>query len=83
MSYAPSGGAATARQTRFPAWAFYGVLFGILGALSILAWGPIGVSGTYPRFIGEILELVAPSYPAPTSTSRRSATSSPRGRPSS
>ena len=62
MSFAPSGGAATARQTRFPAWAFYGVLFGILGALSILAWGPIGVSGTYPRFIGEILELVAPSY---------------------
>jgi len=64
MSYAPSGGAATARQTRFPAWAFYGVLFGILGALSILAWGPIGVSGTYPRFIGELLTLVAPDYAA-------------------
>ncbi len=25
-------------------WVFYGILFGILGTLSILAWGPIGVS---------------------------------------
>jgi uncharacterized membrane protein YedE/YeeE len=45
-------------------WVFYGILFGILGTLSILAWGPIGVSGTYPRFIGELLTLVAPDYAA-------------------
>jgi uncharacterized membrane protein YedE/YeeE len=45
-------------------WVFYGVLFGFLGALSILAWGPIGVSGTYPRVVGAVLELVAPSYAA-------------------
>ena len=45
-------------------WLFYGVLFGVLGALSIIAWGPIGVSGTYPRLIGELLTLVVPDYAA-------------------
>jgi uncharacterized membrane protein YedE/YeeE len=63
MSFSASG-AATESPKKFAPWAFYGVLFGILGALSILAWGPIGVSGTYPRFIGEILGAVAPSYAA-------------------
>ena len=43
-------------------WVFYGVLFGILGAISIIVWGPIGVSGTYPRFIGAILQVLDPSY---------------------
>lgn len=43
-------------------WALYGVLFGLLGAISIIVWGPIGVSGTYPRFIGWIATLVDPAY---------------------
>ena len=32
--------------------ALLGSLFGLVGAASILLWGPIGVSGTYPRLIG-------------------------------
>ena len=43
-------------------WVFYGILFGFLGAISILVWGPIGVSGTYPRFIGAIMQFVDPAY---------------------
>lgn len=43
-------------------WVFYGILFGLLGAFSILVWGPIGVSGTYPRFIGAIMQVVDPAY---------------------
>lgn len=43
-------------------WVLYGILFGLLGAASIIVWGPIGVSGTYPRFIGAVLQLVDPSY---------------------
>lgn len=49
---------------RPPRWAVLGVLFGILSASSILLYGPIGVSGTYPRFIGSILRRVAPEYAA-------------------
>ncbi len=45
-------------------WVFYGILFGLLGAVSIIVWGPIGVSGTYPRFIGAILRVVDPAYAA-------------------
>ncbi len=43
-------------------WVVYGILFGLLGAASIIIWGPIGVSGTYPRFIGAVLQLVDPAY---------------------
>jgi hypothetical protein len=43
-------------------WVFYGILFGILGTISIIVWGPIGVSGTYPRFIGALAQLVDPAY---------------------
>jgi uncharacterized protein len=43
-------------------WVFYGILFGFLGAASIIIWGPIGVSGTYPRFIGAVLQLFDPAY---------------------
>jgi uncharacterized membrane protein YedE/YeeE len=46
--------------SKLPAWAKLGAIFGVVSALSILAWGPIGVSGTYPRFIGAILRLVTP-----------------------
>lgn len=47
-----------------PRWAVLGTLFGILGAAAIALYGPIGVSGTYPRFIGAILRRVAPAYAA-------------------
>lgn len=43
-------------------WVFYGILFGLLGAASIIVWGPIGVSGTYPRFVGAVLGLFDPAY---------------------
>ncbi len=45
-----------------PAWATLGVIFGLVGAASIALWGPIGVSGTYPRVIGAVLRLVDPGY---------------------
>jgi len=47
-----------------PAWGKLGVLFGIVSAASIVLWGPIGVSGTYPRFVGAVLWLLDPGYAA-------------------
>lgn len=43
-------------------WLRLGIAFGIVSALSILLWGPIGVSGTYPRFIGELARLFDPAF---------------------
>ena len=51
-------------DSRLPPWAKFGILFGLVSAASILLWGPIGVSGTYPRFIGAVLRVVAPGYAA-------------------
>jgi uncharacterized membrane protein YedE/YeeE len=50
------------RTSTIPPWLFYGVLFGLLGATSIVLWGPIGVSGTYPRFIGTLFRAFDPAY---------------------
>lgn len=61
-AYAPP--AIATGDTRFPPWAKYGIMFGLVSAASILLWGPIGVSGTYPRLIGEAMRLVAPTYAA-------------------
>ena len=47
-----------------PAWALLGIAFGLVGAASIMLWGPIGVSGTYPRFIGELARLFDPAFAA-------------------
>jgi uncharacterized membrane protein YedE/YeeE len=44
-----------------PRWATLGVLFGLVSIASILLYGPIGVSGTYPRFIGAIWRAVDPA----------------------
>jgi uncharacterized membrane protein YedE/YeeE len=49
-------------STKLPPWAMLGALFGVVSALSILTFGPIGVSGTYPRFIGAIGRRVAPAW---------------------
>ena len=49
---------------RLPPWAYLGILFGLVGAASIALWGPIGVSGTYSRFIGATLRVVSPEYAA-------------------
>ena len=54
----------TRLATGFPAWAKLGVLFGIVSAASIVLWGPIGVSGTYPRFVGAVLRVFDPAYAA-------------------
>lgn len=51
---------AAAGSVGVPSWAKFGAIFGVVGALSILSWGPIGVSGTYPRFIGAILRRITP-----------------------
>jgi uncharacterized protein len=68
MSYAASAPStanpSAVRSDKLPPWVFYGILFGLLGAASIVLWGPIGVSGTYPRFIGEIFRAVDPAYAA-------------------
>ncbi len=47
-----------------PNWLSLGIVFGLVGAASILLWGPIGVSGTYPRLIGEIARVLDPAYAA-------------------
>ncbi|MDQ8154359.1 MAG: YeeE/YedE thiosulfate transporter family protein [Gemmatimonadota bacterium] len=57
---APPASSVAAGSSGVPAWAKFGVIFGVVGALSILTWGPIGVSGTYPRFIGAIMRRLAP-----------------------
>ena len=49
---------------RLPSWARLGIVFGVVSAASIALWGPIGVSGTYPRFIGMLLRAVSPDYAA-------------------
>jgi uncharacterized membrane protein YedE/YeeE len=59
----PAAASPTAVRTeKLPPWLFYGILFGLLGAASILLWGPIGVSGTYPRLIGAMFRAVDPAY---------------------
>ncbi len=45
-----------------PGWAWLGFLFGLVSAASIALWGPIGVSGTYPRLVGAALRRVAPGW---------------------
>ena len=47
-----------------PRWAMLGALFGFLSAASIALFGPIGVSGTYPRFVGAVLRAITPEYAA-------------------
>ena len=66
MTHASTSIPMTAGRTEFhaPRWAVLGALFGLLGAAAIALYGPIGVSGTYPRFIGAILRRVAPAYAA-------------------
>ena len=68
MSHAaPTVPVATQKAVRtdtLPPWLFYGILFGLLGAASIALWGPIGVSGTYPRLIGAIVRRLDPAYAA-------------------
>lgn len=61
---APPAPVAAQRTGKLPPWASLGILFGVVGVLSIIAWGPIGVSGTYPRIIGEAARLVSPGYAA-------------------
>src|SRR5512147_3259037 len=50
--------------TRLPRWASLGILFGLLSTVAIALYGPIGVSGTYPRFVGAVLRRVTPDYAA-------------------
>lgn len=47
-----------------PPWALTGILFGLLSATAILLFGPIGVSGTYPRVIGAIAQFLDPGWAA-------------------
>ena len=47
-----------------PRWAVLGVLFGMLSAVAIALYGPIGVSGTYPRVVGALSRRIAPAYAA-------------------
>ena len=47
--------------SKLPPWAKLGAIFGVVSAFSILTWGPIGVSGTYPRFVGAILRRIDPT----------------------
>jgi len=49
---------------RPPRWAVLGVLFGVVSILSVALYGPIGVSGTYPRVVGEVMRALAPDAAA-------------------
>lgn len=53
-----------ARASRVPRWAALGALFGLVSIASIVLYGPIGVSGTYPRFIGAIWRAAEPASAA-------------------
>ena len=66
MTHASTSVPVTAARTTLdpPRWALLGVLFGLLSTAAIALYGPIGVSGTYPRFIGAILRRVSPAYAA-------------------
>ena len=49
-------------SSKLPAWAKLGAIFGVVSALSILTFGPIGVSGTYPRFVGAVMRRLDPAW---------------------
>jgi uncharacterized membrane protein YedE/YeeE len=51
----------TLRARSMPPWARLGVLFGLLSAASIALFGPIGVSGTYPRVVGALWRVADPA----------------------
>lgn len=51
-------------RVQVPRWASLGVLFGLLSTAAIALYGPIGVSGTYPRFVGAVLRALTPEYAA-------------------
>lgn len=55
---------ATRAGARLPRWAVLGAMFGVVSAAAIALYGPIGVSGTYPRFIGSVARRIAPGYAA-------------------
>lgn len=55
---------AIAEAHHVPTWVRLGVLFGLLGSVSIALFGPIGVSGTYPRLIGSLWRAAAPAAAA-------------------
>jgi len=58
----PMVAAEAVRARPLPRWAVLGALFGLVSAASIALWAPIGVSGTYPRFIGALLRRLSPGY---------------------
>lgn len=45
-------------------WLKLGLVFGLVSAASILLFGPIGVSGTYPRAFGWLAGLLDPEFAA-------------------
>lgn len=55
---------ATLPKSGMPSWASLGIIFGLVGTASIVLFGPIGVSGTYPRLIGEAARVLDPAYAA-------------------
>ncbi|HVX41768.1 MAG TPA: YeeE/YedE thiosulfate transporter family protein [Gemmatimonadaceae bacterium] len=56
--------AAPSTAGRVPRWVSLGAVFGVVSIAAIALYGPIGVSGTYPRFIGSIARRIAPAYAA-------------------
>jgi uncharacterized membrane protein YedE/YeeE len=63
-SLAAPAAAATRVAARPPRWATLGVLFGLVSVAAIALYGPIGVSGTYPRVVGELLRALDPAAAA-------------------
>jgi len=54
--------ATSTATSSLPQWAKLGIVFGLLSAASIALYGPIGVSGTYPRFVGAIARVLDPAF---------------------
>lgn len=51
-------------ESKGPSWVRLGVGFGLLGAVSMALFGPIGVSTTYPRVVGAALDRLFPGVAA-------------------
>lgn len=41
-------------------WLFWGVLLGLLNMVAIMTYAPIGVSTTYPRLLGAVMDALQP-----------------------
>jgi len=49
-------------ESRCPTWLPLGIGLGLTGTAAIGLWGPLGVSTTYPRLLGQTLSRFVPDF---------------------